>query len=135
MPFKLREDRVAYHRELYHLRREKAIKFLGGQCVHCGSKDNLQFDHIDPSVKEFDVSGHLTHSWEKLKRELLKCQILCEGCHLIKTNENHENPGGSHRKGMWSHGTYTGYRYGCRCEMCKEIYSLIRKEKYSRLKT
>ena len=39
-----------------------------------------------------------------------------------------------HNKGNITHGV-SGYRLGCRCEICKSKYSLARKERYIRNKT
>jgi len=32
---------------------------LGEECVRCGSTDRLQFDHVDPTTKVFNVSLNL----------------------------------------------------------------------------
>ena len=56
---------------------------LGNKCVKCGATENLQFDHIDPKTKRFNVSPQ--DSWEKTLPELYKCQLLCPPCHLKKT--------------------------------------------------
>lgn len=64
----------------------KAIDYLGGKCVDCGylgSKcpDALAFHHKDPSKKSFNISGKHCLSWEKIKQELDKCELLCHNCH------------------------------------------------------
>ena len=56
---------------------------LGNKCVKCGTTKNLQFDHIDPKTKCFNVNPQ--DSWEKTLHELYKCQLLCGSCHLEKT--------------------------------------------------
>ena len=56
---------------------------LGNKCVRCGATENLQFDHIDPKTKCFNVNPQ--DSWEKTLPELYKCQLLCPPCHLEKT--------------------------------------------------
>ena len=56
---------------------------LGNKCVKCGATKNLQFDHIDPKTKCFNVNPQ--DSWEKTLPELYKCQLLCPSCHLEKT--------------------------------------------------
>ena len=62
-----------------------AIEFMGGSCILCGYNKchrALVFHHIDPSTKEFGVgSKGLTRSWEKTKKELVKCVLLCHNCH------------------------------------------------------
>lgn len=40
----------------YHKRRAEAIRKLGGKCVKCGSEENLEIDHIDPTTKSFEIS-------------------------------------------------------------------------------
>ena len=40
----------------------------------------LQFHHLDPTQKDFGISG-TTKSFEKLKPELDKCVLLCANCH------------------------------------------------------
>ena len=56
---------------------------LGNKCVKCGSTENLEFDHIDPKTKCFNVNPQ--DSWEKTLPELYKCQLLCKPCHTEKT--------------------------------------------------
>ena len=54
-----------------------------GPCKNCGSWENLEVDHIDPSQK---VTHKVWH-WKKEKRdaELKKCQPLCKSCHRKKS--------------------------------------------------
>lgn len=62
----------------------KAIAYKGGKCEKCGyNKDinALDFHHIEPSEKEFTISAHFTKPWEKLKKEIDKCSLLCANCH------------------------------------------------------
>jgi 5-methylcytosine-specific restriction endonuclease McrA len=71
---------------LKKLRIAKCIKFLGGKCTRCGSKKNLEFDHIDPTKKEFAITQKIVlRNPEKLAIEVKKCQLLCIECHKIKT--------------------------------------------------
>jgi hypothetical protein len=61
-----------------------AIEYKGGKCAICGyNKCNmaLTFHHIDPSTKEFEISGAHCLSWDRLKAELDKCVMLCHNCH------------------------------------------------------
>lgn len=105
-------------------RRADAITSLGGKCVKCGTDKHLQFDHIDPSLKEMNISKALASTNEILKRELAKYQLLCYGCHQIKTAQEakYKNPNPS---------LHRGYLKGCRCGM----YRVQRKEKSLKVKT
>lgn len=54
-----------------------------GPCAQCGSSENLEVDHKDPSQKV----SHRIWSLSKSKREaeLAKCQVLCRVCHIEKS--------------------------------------------------
>ena len=42
----------------------------------------LHFHHVDPSRKEFAVSGRgFTRSIAKMREEAAKCVLLCSNCH------------------------------------------------------
>jgi 5-methylcytosine-specific restriction endonuclease McrA len=68
--------------------RQRIYDFFGGECEHCGSKESLQVDHIDPEEKEFSIGSYIGYKWEKIYPELLKCQLLCIYCHIKKGQEN-----------------------------------------------
>ena len=94
----------------YHNRRLELIVLLGGKCAWCGSTEHLEFDHKDPNAKEFSVSRILTYSWERILKEIKKCQLLCHECHLIKNKIDN---------GEAKHGSLSMYRYyRCRCILC-----------------
>jgi hypothetical protein len=69
----------------HHKRRNILIEMLGGKCVDCGTTKNLQFDHIDPSKKSFNISCVLS---ERTLKELEKCELRCGNCHLEKTKND-----------------------------------------------
>ena len=65
--------------------KQKAINSLGGKCQICGYDKcaaALEFHHLDPSQKDFAIgsNGH-SRSWERVKQELTKCQLVCANCH------------------------------------------------------
>jgi hypothetical protein len=70
-------------------RRRKKLKVLGiiykgSKCYKCGYDkyfEVLDFHHIDPSKKDFTISNQCNRSWNKLKKELDKCVVLCPICH------------------------------------------------------
>lgn len=65
----------------------KCVAYLGGKCVDCpfdGHPVAFDFDHVNPSKKEFKISGHYLFRWKELKKELDKCVLRCCRCHRIK---------------------------------------------------
>lgn len=64
--------------------RQRALEYKGGQCQLCGYKrciEALEFHHF-LDEKNFGISHKgYTRSWEKVKRELEICVLLCANCH------------------------------------------------------
>ena len=111
----------------YHSRMNEARKFLGGKCTKCGSKKNLQIDHIDRTKKGCDNDRAAFRSRSKFLEEMKKCQLLCRPCHTIKTVT--VDLGRKMARG--THGTLSSYRY-CKCRKCKDAaskYSYMLKKK------
>lgn len=107
---------------------KKIHDYLGGKCVSCGSTENLQIDHIDHTSKLFSIANHWGRSWEFLKPEIAKCQLLCKDCHLIKSKEEGSLAKGWTNQPKYKHGTVRMYsHYKCRCDECKLAKSLARK--------
>ncbi len=72
--------------------RSNMLLYLKGKkCVICGESDirTFEFDHIDPSKKEFSISQavRLGYAWPSVKNEIAKCRILCANCHKKHTAE------------------------------------------------
>ena len=60
--------------------------FASHPCVDCGETDPvvLEFDHI--GEKEFDVAyGFERFGWERILREMAKCEVVCANCHRRRT--------------------------------------------------
>ena len=109
------KNRAAYQRDYNKAwkaaRRKRLIEMLGGKCVRCGATEDLEFDHIDPSTKNFDIAAMLSRAWAALVEEAAKCQLLCKPCHVSK---------GAEDRPPLRHGTYYVYWYwNCRCELCR----------------
>ena len=71
-----------------NLLREILIEKLGGKCVECGCTEALEFDHIDPSTKSFNIAAGYTKPKEVLLAEVAKCQLLCNKCHIQKSKKD-----------------------------------------------
>lgn len=111
----------AYYRTKYQEQKARAIAYLGGKCVACGSTERLHFDH-----KDNDREGHrnclaqlLKCSWDRVLVELQKCQLLCAVCHGRKSNQERGN------RYQAVHGTVTYYTHQkCRCDDCRAAMAL-----------
>lgn len=70
-------------------RLDKLADYLSDKgCYDCGSKDIrvLEFDHVR-GIKKLNVSEMLRNhwSWDKIQKEIDKCEIVCANCHRIRT--------------------------------------------------
>ena len=83
-------DRAVYMREAVRKRRikvrEMAREYKGGKCEICGYNKcsrALSFHHLDPKKKNFGVAANgMTRSWEKTRKEIDKCILVCSNCHM-----------------------------------------------------
>lgn len=74
-----------YMKERHKTRRALVVQSLGGCCKNCGSEKDLELDHVDPTSK-YKTIAKLSSASEKIYSvEVLKCQLLCRPCHLVKT--------------------------------------------------
>jgi len=63
--------------------KRKLVEYKGGKCIICNYNrciQNLVFHHRDPSQKEFAITA-ASKSFEKMKIEADKCELLCCLCH------------------------------------------------------
>ena len=109
MPYKDKAQLRDYQNDWKKKRREQWLA-ANGPCAWCGSADDLEVDHIDPSQK---VTHRIwTYSDERRAAELAKCQVLCKRCNQFK-NE-------TLLLRFAYHGSATMYkRHGCRCDRCR----------------
>lgn len=59
------------------------IEYKGGKCEKCGYDkciEALEFHHLDPKQKDFNVSSH-SFSFDRMKKEADKCILVCSNCH------------------------------------------------------
>ena len=67
------------------------VQLSGGKCSLCGYDRclaALEFHHIDPTTKEYQLSSGNCHSLEKDIEELHKCLLVCANCHREIHQEN-----------------------------------------------
>lgn len=105
-----------YNIQYYQIKRKKIIDFLGGKCAQCGSTHDLEIDHKDWRTKSFSISQEWSKkSWLEIKKELNKCQLLCEEHHRIKTSRDQSEQKTKEPK----HGTiYAWMKRKCNCQKC-----------------
>lgn len=107
----------------YAKKRKLFIELLGGKCTICGSSERLEFDHIDPTKKEYNIAKVWAND-AKVIPELKKCQLLCFEHHLEKTKREQ-----SLSKQKRAHGKVSEYsRYKCRCALCTAAFSAWKKD-------
>lgn len=54
------------------------------KCVNCGYDtcvSAIEFHHIDPTSKEFNIGSKRVANVDLIKSEITKCVILCANCH------------------------------------------------------
>lgn len=66
-------------------KKRKLVELCGGKCIICGYNkcpQALQFHHMNPSEKSFNIShkGHC-RKWEEVVAEVKKCILVCANCH------------------------------------------------------
>lgn len=89
------KQRNTYSEQVERSRRRKlqAIDLKGGKCCRCDQNHPaaLCFHHIDPITKSFTIDGRIfgNTKWEKIEKELSKCELLCFNCHQIEHYGNY----------------------------------------------
>jgi transposase len=77
-----RMERVAQRRRTI---KRKLVEEAGGKCLLCGydrCQQVLEFHHLDPGLKEFQLSHNgATRSLARSRAEARKCILLCANCH------------------------------------------------------
>lgn len=62
----------------------KAVEYKGGKCIICGYNKcmrSLSFHHKNPKTKDLEWNKMRSWNLEKIKKELDKCDLLCNNCH------------------------------------------------------
>lgn len=74
-----------------HVARQRVWSFLAGHpCVDCGETDPevLEFDHQIDKRAEIGALVRSGASWERVQREIAKCEVRCANCHRRRTSRN-----------------------------------------------
>jgi hypothetical protein len=106
--------KAVYMLARYRERRREAVRRLGGRCVVCGTRKNLEIDHKNSDAKSMTVGRMTMVTQKRFDAELKKCQLLCQKHHIEKTTRER-----GLKPARGTHGTLSSYRY-CHCEECKE---------------
>lgn len=65
-------------------------------CSDCGGTFHpfiMEYDHRDPSTKNFSIGSIHKNAGRKLAEELEKCDLVCANCHKMRTFRRHsQNP-------------------------------------------
>ena len=77
------------------MRENDTVKLLmeikSSGCVDCGGifhPTAMDFDHVR-GTKKFGISEMMTKlmPWDKIQKEIEKCEIRCANCHRVKSYE------------------------------------------------
>jgi hypothetical protein len=65
--------------------KQKWVEYKGGKCQLCGYSKcpgALEFHHLDPSKKDFNLSRYRVRAFnEQIRQEIDKCLMVCANCH------------------------------------------------------
>ena len=65
-------------------KKERAVIYKGGKCKNCGYDKciaALDFHHVNPEEKVYEVKYLMSRRWDLIKEEIDKCILLCANCH------------------------------------------------------
>lgn len=85
-----KECDTSERKKITRKKKEILIEMLGGKCMTCGYNKCIQaLDFHHKGDKNFNISQRLRHSIETLKKEIVKCDLLCSNCHReLHADEN-----------------------------------------------
>jgi hypothetical protein len=78
------QKRVAYHTEIDRKNRVKMLEYLHlHPCIDCGEADVrvLEFDHLHSKKANIAQMFADSYRWEKILKEIEKCEVRCANCH------------------------------------------------------
>jgi hypothetical protein len=73
------------HNKTAEIKKQKIIEYKNNSCgcIKCGESKHylLDFHHINPNDKLFQISQGESKGWDKIQKEIEKCILLCSNCH------------------------------------------------------
>ncbi len=78
--------------------RDWMLELKSKPCTDCGNCFEIccmDFDHIEGSVKTYNVGSMFAHHYsrELIETELVKCELVCANCHRIRTRDRRTGSG------------------------------------------
>lgn len=108
--------------------KKKLIAYKGGKCQKCSYREPYPtafvFHHRDPTKKEFTIGGK-SMSFEKLRKEADKCDLLCVRCHA----ELHDEEYAVGREAAYKAVEQASGRIRKPCTQCRKWFSCIKSSK------
>lgn len=89
-----KESWNATTRKNKQLQRDRINEYKNNcSCSKCDESRNwlLDFHHINPNEKSFQISQGERYGWKKVKQEIEKCVVLCSNCHRDFHYQEKEN--------------------------------------------
>ena len=80
----LKESNYRHFKNSRKRLKEKLVQYKGGKCEICGYNKciiALEFHHLDPTQKDFNIGNGNVVAFEKAKEEVDKCILVCSNCH------------------------------------------------------
>lgn len=78
------------YRRINQEKKRRIVEFLGGCCGRCGYDRSLRALHVhhrDPSQKDPTWKQLRYRTFEAVREELSKCELLCANCHAEEHDE------------------------------------------------
>lgn len=97
---RLKRDRSSDQKRIRY-KKEKAVEYKGGKCELCGYDRciaAMDFHHINPEDKLYEVKTLLNRRWDLIVEEIKKCMLLCSNCHReLHWNERRKKMGNNNK--------------------------------------
>lgn len=89
-----REKMLDYYKDRSDETRRRVAELKQDPCLDCGKEypsEVMEFDHVR-GEKRFRVGAMRLHKWERVLEEIGKCELVCCGCHRIRSHFRRKDP-------------------------------------------